>query len=141
MIVFDLECSEGHIFEGWFNDIESFEKQNAGHLVSCPYCNDTKIRRVISPVAMKTSASHVEKKDENSIDYIRLAKEIVDYFNKNFEDTGPNFAKEALKIHYGVAEKRNIKGSATSEEEKILKEEGIQFIRVPIPKMDEEKKN
>jgi hypothetical protein len=42
--------------------------------------------------------------------------------------------KEALKIHYGEVEKRNIKGTATTEEEVILKEEGVQFFKIPIIK-------
>ena len=40
---------------------------------------------------------------------------------------------EVLKIHYGVTENRNIRGVATSEEEKTLKEEGISFIKIPVP--------
>jgi hypothetical protein len=141
MIAFDLECSQGHIFEGWFNNIESFEEQKAEGLVSCPYCDDTKIRKVLSPVTMKTS-NQVEKGNEmKSIDYQKLAVEMVDYINKNFEDVGSDFSKEALKMHYAVTEKRNIKGSTTEEEEKILKEEGIDFFKVPIPKIDDDKKN
>lgn len=141
MITFDLECSNGHMFEGWFNNTSSFEEQNTKKLISCPYCNDTRIRKVISPVAMKTSSKPDENKDAGATDYRRLAREVVDYFNKNFDDVGPNFTKEALKIHYGVTEKRNIKGSATDVEEKMLKEEGIEFFKVPIPKIDDDKKN
>jgi len=141
MIAFDLECSQGHIFEGWFNNTQSFEEQDAKRLVSCPYCNDTSIKKVISPVAMKTSSPPDEKKEGKPIDYGRLAKEVVEYINKNFEDLGPDFTKEALKMHYGVAEKRNIKGSATAEEEKTLKGEGIHFFKIPMPKIDDNKKN
>jgi hypothetical protein len=54
--------------------------------------------------------------------------------DKHFEDVGAEFYKEALKIHYGEVEKRNIKGTATTEEEVILKEEGVQFFKVPIVK-------
>ena len=141
MITFDLECSNGHMFEGWFNNTPSFEEQNTKKLISCPYCNDTRIRKVISPVAMKTSSKPDENKEAGTIDYRRLAREVVDYINKNFDDVGPNFAKEALKIQYGVTEKRNIKGSATDVEEKMLKEEGVEFFKVPIPKIDDDKKN
>jgi hypothetical protein len=38
-----------------------------------------------------------------------------------------------LKMHYGVAEQRNIRGTSSPEEEKTLKEEGIEFIKIPIP--------
>ena len=139
MIAFDLECSMGHLFEGWFHNSESFEEQKANKLVSCPTCNDTKVKRILSPVAMKTVSRKDEDKDTRPIDYQRLAKEIVDYINKNFEDVGSDFTKEALKMHYSVTEKRNIKGSATEDEEKVLEDEGIEFFKVPSPKVDDEK--
>ena len=143
MIVFDLECSRGHVFEGWFDSLESFEGQNSKGLVSCPVCNDTDIKKVISPIAVRKSHSANKQAAPGPIDYQRLAKEVVDYIQNNFEDVGPKFSSEALKMHYGVADKRNIRGSATAEEEKTLKEEGIEFFKVPIPKTDEDegKKN
>jgi len=141
MIVFDLKCSKGHIFEGWFNDIRSFEEQHAMKMIACPYCNDTKVRKVLSPVATKTSSRTEEIKDKEEIDYKRLAKEVVNYINNHFEDVGTDFAKEALKIHYGVKEKRNIRGSATANEENTLKDEGIAFFKIPIPKTEDENKN
>ena len=90
---------------------------------------------------MKTSSRDVEAGEKRPIDYQKLAKEIVDYINKNFEDVGSDFAKEALKMHYAVTEKRNIKGSATQEEEEMLEEEGIDFFKVPSPKIDDDEKN
>ncbi|MBW2106689.1 MAG: DUF1178 family protein [Deltaproteobacteria bacterium] len=62
----------------------------------------------------------------------------MEYIKNNFDDVGTDFAKEALKIHYGVAEKRNIRGSATVVEEEILKEEGIKFIKVPTIKTQDD---
>ena len=58
------------------------------------------------------------------------------YINKNFEDVVNKFAEVALKIHYGEEEKRNIRGTTTPQEEDSLKEEGVSFIKIPIPKMD-----
>ncbi|MGD8983351.1 MAG: DUF1178 family protein [Desulfobacteraceae bacterium] len=141
MIVFDLECSEGHIFEAWFNNTESFEQQKAKGMISCPYCSDNLVSKVISPVTTKISPQPDATTEEESIDYARLAKEIVDYVDKNFDDVGTEFAKEALKMHYDVAEKRNIKGSATADEEKMLEDEGIEFFKLAVPKKDDEKKN
>ncbi|OPX34728.1 MAG: hypothetical protein B1H11_10285 [Desulfobacteraceae bacterium 4484_190.1] len=134
MIVFDLECHNGHIFEGWFESFDSFREQKERGLVSCPYCEDTDIRKVMSPVALKRSMAE-NRKSQVSIDYPKLAKEIVDYVHNNFEDVGTGFAAEALKIHYGVSKKRNIRGTATEEDEKTLKEEGINFTKIPIPKI------
>ena len=76
-----------------------------------------------------------------AINYQRLAKEVVEYIKNNSEDVGTRFAAEALKIHYGAAEKRSIRGSATEEEEKTLKEEGVGFLKVPMPVSDPEKSN
>lgn len=142
MIVFDLECPNGHLFEGWFDSLESFERQNEQNLVRCPYCDDADIRKVMSPVAIKRP--HAEKTaPQGPIDYQKLAKEVVKYIHNNFEDVGPKFAAEAFRIHYGVSERRNIRGSATSEEEKSLKDEGIEFFKIPVPatKDDDEKKD
>ncbi len=36
-----------------------------------------------------------------------------------------------LKIHFGEEEKRNIKGTTTPQEENNLREEGVQFIKIP----------
>jgi hypothetical protein len=141
MIVFDLKCSEGHIFEAWFNNTESFEEQKAKGMINCPYCSDNLVSKVISPVTTKTSSQPDTKRDEEVIDYAKLAKEIVDYVDKNFDDVGTEFAKEALKMHYDVAERRSIKGSATVDEEKMLEDEGIEFFKLSIPKKDDEKKN
>ena len=140
MIAFDLECSQGHIFEGWFDSLESFEEQKFKNLVSCPYCDDSNVRKVLSPVAVKRSPT-VPTTRQAEIDYHRLAKEVVEYIKSNSEDVGARFASEALKIHYGVADRRSIRGSATEEEEKTLQKEGIDFLKVPFPVSDTEKKN
>ena len=142
MIVFDLQCSGGHGFEGWFNDTASFEKQIQRSLVACPVCGDTGIKRVISPVTTCAFRSEPARKEEPpSIDYRKLAAEIVGYINRNFEDVGPDFTKEALKMHYGVKEKKNIRGSATEDEETTLRQENIEFFKIPMPKEEDGKKS
>ena len=145
MIIFDIQCSNGHVFEGWFDSLEEFEKQREKGLVSCPYCNDTNVRRILSPVAIKHSKKETPQPDkqgnDESLSYAQFYKEFVEYIKNNSEDVGADFAKEALKMHYGLTEKRNIRGSATEEEEKILKDEGIEFLKIPMPKDDKEKKH
>ncbi|RPI76620.1 MAG: DUF1178 family protein [Desulfobacteraceae bacterium] len=142
MIIFDLECGSGHVFEGWFGDLQAFEEQNGRGLVKCPYCENGDIRKIMSPVAVKKSTPAMALEAEKApIDYKQLAREVVEYIHKNFDDVGPQFTQEALKMHYQVTEKRNIRGSATAEEEKMLQKEGVEFFKVPFQKADEEKKN
>ncbi|MBE9574162.1 MAG: DUF1178 family protein [Proteobacteria bacterium] len=137
MIAFDLRCSNGHGFEGWFKDLESFDEQDSKGMITCPFCKSNKITRVFSPVAIKSTKGE-EKPGEGKPDYKKLAMGIMEYIKDNFEDVGTAFTKEALKIHYGVAEKRDIRGSATGEEEKTLKEEGIKFFKFPFIKPKDE---
>ena len=130
MIAFDLICSNGHKFECWFKDGSSFEEQKEAGLITCPFCDDHQIEKAFSPFAIKRGGERVREE----IDPHQALQLVHDYLNKHFEDVGPEFYKEALKIHYGEVEKRSIKGTATTEEEIILKEEGVQFFKVPIIK-------
>jgi len=131
MIAFDLQCDMGHVFEGWFEDSKSYKAQKKRGLITCPSCNSTAISKLPSTFAIKgsqTSASQLDKK----IDLKQMSNEIVDYVSKNFDNVGCDFAKEALKMHYGVTEPRNIRGVSTKEEEKVLTKEGVQFFKVPM---------
>ena len=133
MIAFDLFCSNGHKFECWFKDSASCEKQIASGAVCCPVCNDPQIRRAFSPFMIKRDAGKREGKYDPA-QAQQVLQLITEYIEKHFEDVGADFYKEALKIHSGEAEKRNIKGTATTEEEVILKEEGVPFFKVPVIK-------
>jgi hypothetical protein len=134
MIAYDLQCVNGHSFEGWFEDRKAYEAQKNKLLIACPVCNSTSIARVPSTFAIKSSNSLKEFSDQQA-DLENIGKRIVDFVEKNFDDVGADFAKEALKMHYGVTKARNIRGVSTKEEEKTLKEEGVHFIKVPIPEV------
>ena len=130
MIAFDLFCSNGHKFECWFKDSGSFEEQKSAGILTCPICDDDQIEKAFSPFGIRKGGEGIREK----IDPHQALQLVSEYLEKHFEDVGTEFYKEALKIHYGEADKRNIKGTATTEEEVILKEEGVQFIKVPIIK-------
>lgn len=141
MIAFDLICANGHIFECWFKNNKSFEEQKAFGLIVCPICEDNHIKKVISPVAIRKHKSRNLSREEGSPEIkqernvsLEMMQIISDYVEKNFEDVGLNFAREALKIHFGDAPQRNIRGTALPEEEKILRDEGVKFFKIPIIK-------
>ena len=138
MIAFDLECDNNHTFEGWFENSETFETQKARNLISCPVCGSQAVHKVLSPVYIgsgrKEEAPVKESKQE--IEARQALKVLSDYIESNFEDVGANFAKEALKIHYGASEKRNIKGTSTVDEEETLRSEGVDFVKVPVLRHD-----
>ena len=132
MIAYDLQCVNGHAFEGWFEDSDAYQNQKKKGLIACPVCNDTHVSRIPSTFAIKSrsmpTGSSLQEKNLK-----KMGKEIIQFVEKNFDDVGCDFAKEALKIHYGVEEPRNIRGVSTKEEEKMLKEEGIDFVKIPMP--------
>ena len=48
MIVFDLKCGAGHVFEAWFGSSAAYEAQRAGGLVRCPVCGDGEIAKAVT---------------------------------------------------------------------------------------------
>ncbi len=135
MIAYDLRCAKGHGFEGWFEDAEAFLDQQRRGLIACPVCNDSTIERLPSRFAIRASQqppAEAEGLDPQRL-LGRLQRRIAAYVQTHFEDVGSDFAKEALKIHYGVSEPRNIRGVSTPQEERLLVEEGVAFLKVPLP--------
>jgi len=134
MIAYDLQCVNGHTFEGWFEDRKAYLDQQKKGLITCPLCNDTSVDIVPSTFAIKSSQPSKPRQLSVAEDTLqRVSREAIEFVKKNFDDVGCDFAKEALKIHYGAAEPRNIRGVSTKDEEKTLKEEGIEFFKIPMP--------
>lgn len=141
MIVFELACDCGYTFEGWFQDREDFEEQQTASFLICPSCGSRQIRKILSPNRTRSSkdiAGNPLLCDSNSVEKSAATAEktletLQDFICENFEDVGPKLAPESLKIHYGVSEPRNLRGVTTRQEEKKLREEGIELIKIPFP--------
>jgi len=134
MIAYDLQCTKGHAFEGWFEDRKAYLDQKKKGLITCPICNVTSVDIVPSTFAIKSGAPSISKDlAAEKANQAQTENEAIEFVKNNFDDVGADFAKEALKIHYGATEPRNIRGVSTKDEEKTLEDEGIQFIKVPMP--------
>jgi hypothetical protein len=137
VIIFDLRCRDGHKFEGWFKDRGVFEQQKAQKLIACPVCGNTDAVMVpVSPAIMGRDTRSAAKKPEAGVSPLKVLQEIQEYIHKNFEDVGEKFADVALRIHRGEEDRRNIRGTTTQSEEETLREEGVAFIKLPLPKFD-----
>ncbi|MCP4720605.1 MAG: DUF1178 family protein [Desulfobacteraceae bacterium] len=145
MIVFDLECLNGHTFEGWFEDKEDLEKQQEQGLLQCPICETTSIVQKLSLIAVKRSSAPSNQVQQaqraNQEVLAEFTEKIAEYVEKNYEDVGTSFTKEALKMHYGAVEHRNIRGTTTKEEDKVLTKEGVSVVKIPITKKENEDLN
>lgn len=137
MISFDLRCSDGHIFEGWFGSSQDFEDQKSRNLLTCPMCGDEQVdKALMAPnVASKKDVSTApEVTPEKMMVMLRQMRKQVE---QNADYVGPAFAEEARKIHYGETEVRDIYGESTPEESEELADEGIEFASIPwVPDAD-----
>ena len=139
MIVFDFVCVCGLVFEGWFQDTKDLSVQIERNVLSCPDCGSFKVRKILSPVKTSSckdldASSGSSLSDQSSIQSAqKILKNVQDFVVSNFEDVGARMAEESLKIHYGVAEPRNIRGVVSDEEEKTLNKEGIELLRITLP--------
>ena len=141
MIIFDLTCSAGHSFEGWFRSAEDFESQSGKALIACPHCGLKDVRRLPSAVHVATRHADAAPTGESATSASTasfapstgraLLKMLADGLAAASEDVGYRFAEEARRIHYQEAEARPIRGKASERECAALEEEGIDFLRMP----------
>ncbi|TFG90816.1 MAG: DUF1178 family protein [Syntrophobacterales bacterium] len=137
VIIYDLKCEKKHTFEGWFNDRKSFEEQKKKKLVTCPVCGSSTIDIVPSSITvMGRETERLKGTRSKEISPMKALQMFHEYMDKTFEDVGSKFAEVALRIHAGEEDVRNIKGTTTESEETILTEEGVPFVKIPIPKFD-----
>lgn len=156
MKVFDLQCTAGHQFEGWFGSDADFTRQSQDELIACPLCGDTHVVKKLSaprlnlghakrPVRASRDAAGTHKPEGAAASATRAvaavpARELQAAWLKmvravmaHTEDVGERFAEEARRMHYGEAEERGIRGQATLDETRALLEEGIEVAPLPIP--------
>lgn len=140
MIVFDLTCQCGVIFEGWFADRGDFVRQEDEGLLTCPVCGGSGVRKILSPVrtlggakGSEESATQVAVPVSPEAKAIEVFKALQEHVLNNFEDVGTRLAEESLKARYGLSEARNLRGVATPAEEEMLAGEGIELFKIPLP--------
>lgn len=150
MIVLDLHCANAHRFEGWFASAAAFETQLQHGLVSCPTCGSKDVRRLPSAPYVQTGhptpargpapeSTGTSTATLASPAPAELAARLVAQLRslaRSAEDVGEKLPEEARRIHYGDAEARDIRGSASPDDVESLLEEGI--LVLPVPPAEDE---
>ncbi len=54
--VFDLECANGHVFEGWFSSHDDYHAQQGQGLLTCPLCNNHRVARRVAASRIHTGS-------------------------------------------------------------------------------------
>ena len=148
MKVLNLQCGEGHGFEGWFASHDDYDAQRSRGLLTCPVCNSAEVSKLPSaprlnlgaegprPEASATVPAEAAPQALAQVSPQQLQAawmKMVRHVMAHTEDVGTRFAEEARKIHYGEREERNIRGQASRAETEALLEEGIDILPLPVP--------
>ncbi len=138
MIVYDLKCSHGHRFEGWFRDSAAFERQAGAGEVVCAVCGDATIAKApMAPRLGKGKAADEAHAAKQRAEAIRMLADLRRKVEQNCDYVGDRFAEEARRIHYGETDPHGIYGEATADEARELAEEGVEVARIPwVPVSD-----
>ena len=135
MIKYKLICKDCDLkFDSWFASSNEFERLKKKKLLNCHKCNSVKVEKTImAPQLISQNFKNDEK--INLEKYNKVKKTIKNYqkfIKDNFKYVGDNFAYEARSIHYnGKKKSKGIYGSASKEDLKELKEEGIDTQMIP----------
>ena len=135
MIKYSLVCKNCDLtFESWFANSKEYEKLKRKKLLNCHNCNSINIRKnLMAPSLINKSSDKKNSKEFKK--YNKIKKTITEYqrfITNNFKYVGDNFAYEARSIHYNEKKKeKGIYGTASKQDLKELKEEGIDAQLVP----------
>lgn len=142
MIVFDLKCGGGHVFEAWFGSTRDWESQRERKLVVCPLCGDGDVikavmapnvsaksnARAILPVAAPAASNDAEAKQLMAA----MAKAQAAMLEKS-DWVGRDFGIQARAMHAGEVDHRPIHGEATVADAKAMVAEGVKIAPLPLP--------
>lgn len=146
MIVFDLKCGGGHVFEAWFGSSADYESQRERALIACPMCDDSAIDKAV--MAPNVAAKGNRRGDVASVmgkpDPKALMAALAEAQAKMLEGSkwvGVAFADKARAMHLGEEAHAPIHGQASAEEAKALIEEGVAVAPLPLPIVPPEQRN
>jgi len=147
MILYNLRCRKGHEFEAWFRDSATYDTQAGSGKVMCPTCGNRRIEK--APMAPRLSRGgdkaaaaanlpsgavpEAAGPATNAPEVVKALGQLRKQVEANCDYVGREFAEQARKIHYGETDPRGIYGETSDDEARALKEEGIEFCRVPWP--------
>ena len=135
MIKYKLACNDCKItFDSWFASSKEYEKLKKKKFLVCHNCNSQKVEKTLMAPKLINRKNNLK----DSLDlakYNNIKKTIKDYqkfIKDNFKYVGKNFAYEARSIHYDKKKKeKGIYGSASKQDLKELKDEGIETQMIP----------
>lgn len=166
MIVFDLHCTSGHRFEGWFGSSADYENQLGRGLVECPHCGSAEVTKApmapavpakgnqrsevaaASPAMPPTSATPASSRPVSNTPVppeMRAALQAIAKAQaaalQQSTWVGDKFAEKSRAMHYGEEDVAPIHGQASLADAKALAEEGVAIAPILFPVAPPDKLN
>ena len=158
MIVFDLKCGGGHVFEAWFGSSGDYADQRARGLVACPICGDDGIEKAAMAPAIPAKSNRapssvalpppptgaVTNQPPEAAQMQAMLQALAAAQTKALENSewvGRAFADKARAMHYGEEAHSAIHGEVAPQEARALIEEGVEVAPLPLPVVPPEAKN
>ena len=135
-------CADQNNFDGWFQNIEAFEKQMDLGLITCPICGGENILKSLTTPSLKkiqnsNKTNSKEKIEQNTFGNEKLKnittiiRSIKNEIKKHSTFVGDDFVNQARSMKKGEIIEKSIYGHGTKEEIEQLKDEGIDVINIP----------
>jgi hypothetical protein len=170
MILFDLACSGGHKFEGWFNSSAGYADQRERGLIACPICGDTAVDKAVmaprltakgnqrseaplpAPTSLPASDTEVAMTSGPAPDaatpdaammramLAAVAAHQAEMLPKS-RWVGRDFAPAARAMHEGRADAELIHGSVSPQEAADLHADGVAALPLLVPFVPPEQAN
>ena len=135
MIKYNLKCKNCNLsFDSWFSSSNEYEKLKKSKLLNCHFCNSLNVEKsLMAPKLINKKSIEKSYKEDQNLKTIK--KTIIEYqkfIKNNFKYVGENFAYEARSLHYeDKKNKKGIYGTASKQDLKELREEGIETQEIP----------
>ena len=136
MIKYNLQCKKcNFIFDSWFASSKEFDKLKNKRLINCHNCGSLRVEKNLMAPKLINKSINFKNEKKNIRKYQDIKKTINEYqkfIKSNFDYVGENFAYEARSIHYKSKKRdKGIYGTASKQDIKELKEEGIETHLIP----------
>ena len=135
MIKYKLKCDDCEIvFDSWFASSKEYEKIEKKNYLTCHNCGSQKVQKTLmAPKLISNKKNHKNNLDISKYNEVKKTiKNYQKFIKDNFKYVGKNFAYEARSIHYDKKKnQKGIYGSASKQDLKELKDEGIETQMIP----------
>ena len=134
MIKYKLSCKDClKNFDSWFPTSKEFDKLKKLNLINCSFCGSLNIKKsLMAPNVLTKNTKNQSFEEKKRKVFKNKLKQYQKFIKNNLEYVGENFAYEARSIHYNNKKKdKGIYGTATKQDLKDLKEEGIDTHTIP----------